>query len=363
MTVRDMHIEINQSLQKVAANLTRKYLSEEIDWVLNKIQNRFIQQCIRPVDMSKPELQKFRFADQLRAEALRTITITGRQLEVWTDGEGNSMGRVGAFLPSDYLYLLSDVSTMTNLCGTTKIDGTEVKYYRTLHVLPTTKVSAPYYQTGTVTLNNLTASIPSTLSPFAQYTGYQGKEDVLFLKDYIMHSFNRAGLRVYWEHYGSLYKANQFIVPCTAASITALMIWDGVDVTDATLDSFSVIKHSASPNVANAQVTTDNRLTTSYDVSSMFTPYYKPSIKSPISELANHILYVYHDDNTIVNSVTVSYIRKPSPISLSLGLNCEISESFHQTICDLAVEYIKGQQEDGQGVTVKKQDNDTRVIL
>ena len=93
------------------------------------------------------------------------------------------------------------------------------------------------------------------------------------------------------------------------------------------------------------------------------TPFFGSSSKGIISELSTNLLYLYRDDNCTVKSVRISYIRKPKPISLSLGLDCEISSSFHQTICDLAIEYIKGQQEDGQGVEIKKQDNSTRVII
>jgi len=37
MTIREMHIEIEQATQQVAANRGRKWYPEEIDWVLNKI--------------------------------------------------------------------------------------------------------------------------------------------------------------------------------------------------------------------------------------------------------------------------------------------------------------------------------------
>ena len=43
-----MHIEVNQSLQKMAANKTLKFQPSEIDWVLNKMQLRFVENLLRP---------------------------------------------------------------------------------------------------------------------------------------------------------------------------------------------------------------------------------------------------------------------------------------------------------------------------
>ena len=359
MTVREMHIEINQSLQKVAANLTRKYLSPEIDWVLNKIQNRFIQESLRPVALNDPSLAKYRFADQIRTDALKNLTVTGRTIAAWE--LPGSQERVACFLPPDYMFLMSDVSNMYNLCGALQVSTPLTKSFTTLELSQSSAGSGPYYVTGNaITVGATTINIPASLPTFNTYTGYNKKEDVVFLKDFIIYKFRELGIDVYWERYGNFYRPNKFIIP---NSVSTTLLWDSIAVTSSAVESFTINSLTLPTGVPAITYTTDNRLTSNYDISSIYTPYYGPSIKSPVSELSDHVLYVYHDNNTIVNSVNISYIRKPKPISLSLGLDCEISSSSHQTICDLAIEYIKGQQEDGQGVEIKKQDNSTRVII
>ena len=225
----------------------------------------------------------------------------------------------------------------------------------------------PIYSSGNaITVGTTSINIPAALPAFNTFTGYNKKEDVVFLKDFIIYKFRELGVPVYWERYGSIYKPNKFIIPngygVVAPSLIVSLIWDSMPVTNSA-DEYIYVNILTPPASITNTYTTDNRLTSNYDISSIYTPYYGPSIKSPVSELSDHVLYVYHDDNTIVKSVTISYIRKPRPISLSLGLDCEISSAFHQTICDLVVEYIKGQQEDGTGVQIKTQDNNTRVIL
>lgn len=356
MNVRDMHIEINQSLQQVAANRTRKYLSEEIDWVLNKQQDRFIQSCLRPVNMSQPELMKFRFADQIRADALRYLLVVNKELEC-TKKDASC---VQAILPPDYQYLMTDASNMVNLCGDTRTEDTETRLFHTLQLSKSSLPAGPYYLTGnTIQVGAVILQIPGSLPMYNTYQGYTTKEDVVFLKEWILAQLWKQGVEVYWEKFGSFYRPNCFIFP--GAQPNPLTItWDSVNSTLVNSESYDVVVQSRS---STATVTTDNRLLSPYDVTSIYTPYYAPSIKSPASELSGNSLIVYQDENTTVKSVFISYIRKPQPISLSLDSSCEIAEQFHQTICDLSTEYILGQLKDQTGKQAKTQDNETRIIL
>jgi hypothetical protein len=250
---------------------------------------------------------------------------------------------------------------MYNLCGALQVTTLLTKSFTTLELSQSSAGSGPYYVTGnSITIGTTTINIPAGLPTFNTYTGYNKKEDVVFLKDFIIYKFRELGIDVYWERYGNFYRPNKFIIP---NNVSTTLLWDSIAVTSSAVETFNINSLTLPTGVPAVTYTTDNRLTSNYDISSIYTPYYGPSIKSPVSELSDHILYVYHDNNTIVNSVNISYIRKPKPISLSLGLDCEISSAFHQTICDLSVEYIKGQQEDGTGVEIKKQDNNTRVII
>lgn len=355
MTVREMHIEIGQSLQKVAANKTRKFLSEEVDWVLNKIQDRFIQQALRPI----PEQpQKYRFADQIRQDMLRYITVTGKTLEAIRKDDVS----VQCFLPHDYQFLLSDVSQMANLCNGTiaRTEADEFRYYNTLKLSKSNLPSGPYYvsnnsiQVGPVLLN-----IPGDLGDFNSYAGFNRKEDVTFLKDWILTKLWKAGVEIYWEKYGPFYHQNCFIVPGDLP-IPFTLRWDDTDVS--IVDSIRYKATVQSAEIA-ATISTDNRLLTSYDVSNTYTPYYASNIKSPVSELSSNVLSVYQDNSCTVRAVKISYVRKAQIISLSLGSDCELAEPFHQTICDLSVEYLKGVMEDKEGSLLKKQDIETRVHI
>jgi len=355
MTALEMHIEVNQSLQKVAANTTRKFLTEEIDWVLCKMQDRFIQQCLRPVETPGAK-GRFQVVDQLKQDALKPITVTGHRITTYKV-VGELLNRVVADLPGDYQYLMGDMSHYKLLCGAAKSFENESTTYTVLELSETTKVSAPFYVTGAITVGSYTINIPADLGVENQYTGFPLKANVTFLKDYILNKLRELGAKVYWENFADRYYPESII----STQVPALS-WDGAVVTNGTTFSHTVQKESPRDTATLSSV--DNRLLSTYDVfTNLNTPFYKTSYKSPIAELAGQRLYIYEDETFTVRAVTITYIRKPRPISLVLGSNCELSSSFHQTICDLAVEYIKGRIENPQGESLIRQDLETRVII
>ncbi|RUP42154.1 MAG: hypothetical protein EKK63_02330 [Acinetobacter sp.] len=355
MTALEMHIEVNQSLQKVAANSTKKFLTEEIDWVLNKMQDRFIQQCLRPVEIPGAK-GRFQVVDQLKQDALKPITVTGHRITTYKV-VGELLERVVADLPGDYEYLLGDMSHYRLMCGEAKSFENESTTYAVLNLSKTTKASAPFYVTGAITIGSYTINIPADLGVENQYAGFPLKENVTLLRDFLLHKLRAAGAKVYWENFADKHYDNSII--CTQ---TPALTWDSSVVTSSTTFSHTVQKESPRETVTLNPV--DNRLLSTYDVfTNLNTPFYKTSYKSPVAELAGQRLYIYEDETFTVRAVTITYIRKPRPISLVLGSNCELSSSFHQTICDLAVEYLKGRMENPQGESLIRQDLETRVII
>jgi len=354
MTSLEMHIEVNQGLQKIAANSTRKFLTEEIDWVLNKIQERFVRSCLRPVELEKFN-GKYTFVDQLRADSIKALVVTGLQLTA--HGDVNWSTRQKVILPKDYMYLLSDTSEIALLCGKALTTTDSVSTLTLLKLVKTNASTAPFYTSGVIEINGTILNIPADLGMLATYTGLQTKEDVILLVDFVLNYFWKKGVEVYWEKYGEIYSQGNFIIPnASSASIS----WDNIVVTLSSTQPYNLRELNRS---GVATITADNRLMTSADVATYLnTPFFGSSSKGIISELSTNLLYLYRDDNCTVKSVRISYIRKPQPISLLLGSDCELSSQVHQLICDLTVEYLKKTIE-SPAANLKTQDLETRVIF
>jgi len=349
MTVREMHIELDQSLQQIAAHRTRKYMPEEKDWILNKMQNRLIQSCIRP---NKDGTGGFEI-DQLGVDMLRNLIVSGVELVPYIDPGKN---RYMCFLPADYSNLLSDWSFTTLLCTSVPANtATDLLDVYAIKQVRSEKESAPYYETVTVAFGDSIVTVPDDLPYANKYTGYNRKEDISLLAPWIAPKGN-----YYWEQLGDIYRPGHYLllVPYGSTINTSITV-DGTDYTDYEIVVGLELKHHTGNG---SQV--DNRLTPSNKVSSLnATAFYKSSHYSPISEIKGKLLYIYNDSSFTVSKVGISYIRKALPISLSLGTDSELPEGFHQQICDLAIEYMKGRLENVTGQQLAENDNNTRVKL
>lgn len=345
MTVREMHIEIEQSLNKVGAARTRKYLAEEKDWIMNKMQTRFIQSRIKPKADGTGGFE----LDQISADQIRTLIVSSYDLVPYIDDSK----RYKCFLPHDYSYLLSDWSYTTLLCGTTPTVTTDNKVLYYLRQEKSTKISAPFYETIDIGIANQEFVLPDDLSINSDWLGLNKVDNIQFL-------FRMLALKLeaHWEKLGDQYMQDCYLRLEDYDNLGAIQTIDGVELLDnAGVTDIAFTRHAGEGKFF------DNRLVGSNKVSGLTaTPFWNTLRRSPISELTDTILYVYRDESFTVNKVGISYIRKPLPISLSLGINSELPEEFHQTLCDLTIEYIlkrigsPGQQEAGV-------DLDKRVVL
>lgn len=352
MTCKEMHIEFNQLLQQVAANKTLKYLPEEVDLILNKAQNRFIQSKLKQKTDDKGRPSGGFEVSQLDSDALRTLIVSSYDLVPYIDQDGR---RYRCLLPPDYSYLLSDWSYTTLLCDTIPKIITETLYVTAVRQDQSTKTTPKYYANMEVSLYGTIITIPSALPYMNQYQGYDTLDDIQFLTRTIA----LMG-KWYWERFDNLYYPGYYIAVTTSNQVTIIpyISVDGIVTTPVKTSFYQVKRHDGTGDYY------DNRLSATDNISGMnSTEFIKSSYYSPISELSNGILYVYYDSSFIVSSVGISYIRKPQPISLYLNTNCEIPEEFHHNIIDLAVEETKGTLGDIQGWQQKVADNNSRVVL
>ena len=144
MTVREMHIEVEQSTQLLAASATRKLLPEEIDWALNKVQDRFVEDQIRPREGGRFEV------DQARVDNIRSLIKSMVPLTPWIDNQR----RYKCYLPSDYRFLLSDASYSVPLCGADPVEEAPItKYVHRIKQGYSNKVAANFYASYWLSLN------------------------------------------------------------------------------------------------------------------------------------------------------------------------------------------------------------------
>ena len=96
------------------------------------------------------------------------------------------------------------------------------------------------------------------------------------------------------------------------------------------------------PNINEYQVEDVlNRFSQQDDVYRLLDDPFNTTYKrEPLTTIRNNFIDVYTSSIFIIDEVKITYIRKPIPISLTLGYDCELPDHTHQEIIDMAVASI-----------------------
>jgi hypothetical protein len=355
MTPQEMHVQIDQALQRVGSYVYDNFEPVEIDLVLSKMQLRFIDDKFRK-DRGSEGFQ----VEQGDLDDIQFLIEYDKKLTAFIDTEHR---KTESILPSDYLYLVNDRSRINADCKIEDLESTVAYQDEHTVVLPftdTTKVDAPYYEDLILDVGVTTIF---DYSSFPNSVGIYDKIEKHILKQLVLDTVNQdirenilSGITgIYWEHYRNRYEPNSFIIITdnTRAGESASLTVDS--------DIYTVPLVQTSDLVVSSLTytdTVDNRFTKSQFLHSTLNNnvYHRTNKRNPVSNISKNVLSVYYDKRYIPTNILIDYIRKPREISLSLNQSCELNENTHPRIIDLAVEYFKNTIEQ-QGYEYKVKDN------
>lgn len=378
-----MHIEIEQSLQKIASNVYSDIKDEEKDWALNKAQLRFVKNKVNPLkkdikfqgnEKSLDDIQSLIVHDTVLDFYIKPSIQVGNNTINFYEGY--------SYFPANYLYLSADRSVVMSSCPinvpsfdtfkTTKV----LNIYRIPFDTSSEDISSFSFLFNTLNIfvgNSTTFSDDSVrdkdLNKFAlgygtkwnNAFGSSGITDLAFYAINILQDFinikcpiqvgsidgtnNLLGL--YWEKYLDTYIPGNFILvtsdPIADLTLTSIKGVQAIDISKISggAGDNRVSYYNPPPNSNLTEQS--NRLVKSseeFDVNSNNT-FYKTISKSPISVIDDFKLRVLFSNSFIITNQIIKYIRKPQFVSLYLNQHSELSPSVHQEICDMAVEEIQ----------------------
>lgn len=325
-----MHIEVSQATQQMGANTRRKFRDDEMDWILNKSQDRLIE-----LNSTKTKTANGFEASRVAVDKLRQL-IYVRDMSVYLNDVTNGYSP----LPPLYAHSLSSSSMVYQLCNTARPAAEAITYKLTRFKFPQTlKVATPYYTE--VLIDKMTDPVQTVFQLSAYvlgiaekpWTGLQTKAEIFVIRDVVMQQFYRLGIPVYWERYDGNYYPGEMIIVTN-------------DTYRLTIDTFvltSVTETITRSGYVHAGTWKPNRLYSSADDRSMrATAFSDTYYQSPVTTIQQDWLNVHMDDSFIVSKTGMTYIRKPRRISLVLGQDSELSnDGIAQEVCDLASEYIQ----------------------
>jgi hypothetical protein len=356
MTVQEMHHAVEQGLQKVASNSFDTFLPEEIDFALNKMQERFIKQ--RFWALSDPKQQGLHGA-QKRVDDLRILTVLDSSDDVVTpdlyaDHEDFD-------LPTDYMFLINgrvkilyddcqvDPELITNgdfssATTWTLGDGTDDKWtIANGYVAHTSGSGAAFieilHQPIRVKKGNkylisviVEGATGGTSASTGSFTisignpGTPGEGNTSFTFDYLAPPSpdNRT---IYQTTHATV--AKQFELHALSDNVS-LQINPSQDF-NGRIDNISVKRIKEIPLRI---IEPDD----AYNI--LGNPFATSTPNSAIGIVNNTEIKVFNNKSYLLKGLNVDYIRTPVEISLSSGVGCELADHTHQEIVDLTVKHL-----------------------
>lgn len=363
MNVGQMHLAIQQGVDKINSLQADMLLPQEIDIELNKSLIRFINTRYGKNNTYRKGFEE----NQKRIDDLRSLV---REYEGSTTFKGQINNNTWADtfrFPSDYMYLVSQQSVVISRknCkpipyNTISLNNTELKPYFKIGLSEFVCNDSTEIVNSIVLFEDINDGTSGHVTIWSNPTGVPGPfvfpQDVGQLITHIVDNAP-AGVEIYWEEFDTLNFPGQFIV-IIDTNVISWFQWDlsiGTVSTLAALNSTSDILKTATGNNAITDYN-EKRVSTSANINSntvgntyvqhddIFTllndPFNTTKKTDPLTTIRGNNIDIYTNDIFIIDAVKITYIRNPKKISLSLGIDCELPEHTHQTIVDMTVSSI-----------------------
>ena len=360
MTVNEMHIAVNQGVQKIASFQVDNLLPQEIDHELNLAMMRFIKQRF---NFTSNRLGKGFEQSQKRIDDLRNLLVensgaTTSEGLVYTSNYSNVY--VDRYtLPLDYLFLISVRANVEYKCNV-NINSLEFVTYPST-TRSAVKVSLTPPQPGYV-LTNLERWSQS-LSGWEGVINLPLGEEIT--NDLLIDSGNyffgivpsttfpegTSGATVQQSpasdsnHINLINDSWDGTVWGSGSTVSVRATW----ILPGNMSSAIYVAHSITQTITKTNrrcLTCDSRISLASfgqhdDILYMMDdPFNRAWYKEPTYTVEENYIDVYTDQEFVVPSVKIKYIRKPVEISYTSGVGCELAVHTHHEIVEMAIKSI-----------------------
>ena len=358
MTVNEMHIAVNQGVQKIASFQVDNLLPQEIDHELNLAMMRFIKQRF---NYTSNRLGKGFEQSQKRIDDLRTLLVENRgdtsyEGQVYTSNYSNVYVDRYTF-PLDYLFLISA--------------RTEIEYKCNVNI--TNLISFAFNQQSAVNVS-LTPPLPgyvlTNLERWNQAaSSWEGIVNLpigeTITNDLLLDSGN---------YYFGIRPATSFPEGTAGATVQQSPYldsnhinlintsWDGTVwgsgntvsvratwILPGDMSSAQIVPHSITQTISKSTrrcKVCDARISLASfgqhdDILYMMDdPFNMSWYHEPTYTIEENYIDVYTDNQFVVPTVRIKYIRKPVEISYTNGVGCELAVHTHHEIVEMTVKSI-----------------------
>lgn len=335
MTPKEMHIGVNQILQKINTQATSSFEDPEIDWALNEECLRYIKQRSSRKSNSKGE----GFEDtQKRYDDIEELITSSILPAFYKDDNA-----VFSFLPFNYFRLINDRSLTKDLCGNLISTVNSTNQQKGITIVPfpdAPEVSSPFYTNLQIIRNDTGVILFDVNNYITTSTGLSSKEEKFYIINLALEILNRVSpttIEVRWENFNDEYYPNSFVFVTTGLPLFTGIELQPINVLyPCNFSTFLMYNPTLTKEVPNRLVKTDelyNCLNSNFATTFHY---------SPVSSLSRGKINIHHKQKFILSFVKIDYIRKPRKIDLLLNQSCELNPNVHEEIVEATAKRLSG---------------------
>jgi hypothetical protein len=354
MNVQEMHLAIQQGVDKINSLQADMLLPQEIDIELNKSQIRFINTKYSGNNRHRTGFEE----SQKRIDDLRTLLREFEAPVTFKEQLRNNIFVDTFTLPVDYMYLVNQQSTVW-------IDDCNPMNWNIIYPDPinyfTMSLSDFVCDKSTQIADSIVMYEDASDLTLGQALLWSNTTPLLFPADVgqlLQEITSNAGpgFTVFWEQFMTLNHPGEFIV-VVDTSVHSWFQWDAsvgtvstlvaLDNTGTNLESTRALNSGIAFNEKRDPTDFSERLMVSNtfiqqdDIFTMLQdPFNTTKHTDPLTTIRGNEIDIYTSDIFIIDTVKITYIRNPRNISLPLGIDCELPEHSHQEIVDMTVSSI-----------------------
>tara|TARA_R110000744_G_scaffold370505_1_gene481099 strand:- start:53 stop:1198 length:1146 start_codon:yes stop_codon:yes gene_type:complete len=358
MNITEMHIAIQQGVDKIHSLQADMLLPEEIDLEINKNIYKFIS---HKYNKGGNKYQKGFEESQTRIDDLRTLVVEYSDSVTYKEELRPGRVFVDSFkLPGNYLHLVNQrsdvfIQNCTPVNYVINSDNKEVAYF----VLSFNEffVNNGTYVDEVEMVQNLSVPLSATnpiTIPLTAYTNYPA-DNITLIDEIVSGSLLDAGFEAYWEEYNGLTHPGSFIIIVDTAIHSYFNADSSVGlVTEAVgRDSLGEVVTRSSAlykELDNLEkryivdgedfqrIVSANKFVQQDDIFALLSdPFNTTKYTGPLTTFREDSIDIYTSDIFIIDKVKITYLKKPAKVSLPLQIDCDLPQHTHQEIVTMAV--------------------------
>lgn len=352
MTVLEMHIALKQQVDRVNSLRADNLRPEETDLELNRAQMRFINQRYGLNNIYRKGFE----GSQKRIDELRVLLTEFEAPVLFKEELIPNRIWVDEFIfPSNYMYLVNQASRIwLNNCLPISYTLANATVYTASFNFQNLMVNGNQF-VGGIQMQNTTGTVAPVWSPSANLiaSGYTETQYPLLTPEVIEDMMDNPGLG-FTITPGNGNFSGQIIItvdtnvhPWFTFGTTSIVAYDsnsnqpiGTPVAIRPVNGGRVSRIPVNP-LSLTKTTVLNRFSQQDDIYRLLDDPFNVTYKDePLTTIRDRSIDVYSSAIFLIESIKITYLRKPLNISLSLGNDCELPAHTHNEIIAMAASAI-----------------------